>query len=127
MCRLRGVAMVFQEPMTALNRCTPWVRQVPLVLHQGMDAAAAPPALLIELLRAGGAADQRNASTHTRQLGRRPAPAVKSAMALACEPLLIADDPRPRSASPCSARSLDLIDDLVDRRHGDTADLATWA
>jgi len=121
MCRLRGdrIAMVFQEPMTALNPLHTVGRQVaePLVLHRGMDAAAARRRAIELLGRVGLPDPAQRVDAYPHQLSGGQRQRVTIAMALACEPaLLIADEPTTALDVTVQRQILDLIDDLVDER-----------
>jgi peptide/nickel transport system ATP-binding protein len=117
--RLRGdrMAMVFQEPMTALNPLHRIGDQVaePLRLHRGMDRAAARAEALrlLEQVRLPQAARRLDAFPHELSGGQRQR--VTIAMALACSPdLLIADEPTTALDVTIQREVLDLIAELVD-------------
>ncbi|WP_337878111.1 ABC transporter ATP-binding protein [Caldimonas sp.] len=121
-CRLRGhrIAMVFQEPMTALNPLQPIGRQVaePLRLHRGLDAKAARAEALrlLEQVRMPQAARRLDAYAHQLSGGQRQR--VLIAMALACQPdLLIADEPTTALDVTLQREILQLMADLVAQRH----------
>jgi peptide/nickel transport system ATP-binding protein len=118
LCRLRGrrLAMVFQEPMTALNPLHTIGRQVaePLRLHLGLDAAAARARALelLERVRLPQARQRLDAWPHQLSGGQRQR--VVIAMALACGPdLLVADEPTTALDTTLQREVLDLIDALV--------------
>jgi peptide/nickel transport system ATP-binding protein len=121
LCRLRGdrIAMVFQEPMTALNPVQPIFRQVaePLRLHQGMGAAAARAEAVRLLDRVGIPEARRRADSYPHELSGGQRQRVTIAMALACGPdLLIADEPTTALDVTVQRQILDLIADLVAER-----------
>ncbi|MFT3663572.1 ABC transporter ATP-binding protein [Piscinibacter sp.] len=118
MARLRGdrVAMVFQEPMTALNPLHTIAAQVaePLRLHRGLDrrAARAEALRLLERVKLPNAAQRLDAHPHQLSGGQRQR--VMIAMALACGPeLLIADEPTTALDATLQHEVLTLIDELV--------------
>jgi peptide/nickel transport system ATP-binding protein len=117
MCALRGdrIAMVFQEPMTALNPLHPVGRQIaePLRLHRNMDAAAARAEALrlLERVQLPKAHERLNAYPHQLSGGQRQR--VVIAIALACGPdLLIADEPTTALDTTVQREVLDLLDQL---------------
>ena len=117
-CRLRGrrLAMVFQEPMSALNPLHPIGRQVaePLRLHQGLSAAAARAEALrlLNRVQLPQAAQRLGAYPHQLSGGQRQR--VLIAMALACGPeLLIADEPTTALDTVVQREVLALIQQLV--------------
>ncbi|WP_313070893.1 ABC transporter ATP-binding protein [Melaminivora sp.] len=120
-CRLRGnrMAMVFQEPMTALNPVHPIGRQVaePLRLHQGLSArqARAEAIALLERVGIAGAAGRLDAYPHQFSGGQRQR--ITIAMALACGPdLLIADEPTTALDVTLQQQVLELVQGLVAER-----------
>ena len=121
MATLRGnrVAMVFQEPMTALNPVHTVVRQVaePLRLHRGLSAAQAR-ARAIELLERVGVPDAaRRADAYPHQFSGGQRQRITIAMALACEPdLLVADEPTTALDVTVQRQILDLMRELVAER-----------
>jgi peptide/nickel transport system ATP-binding protein len=121
LCRLRGnrMAMVFQEPMTALNPVHSIGRQVagPLRLHQGLTArqARAEAIALLERVGIAQAAQRLGAYPHQFSGGQRQR--ITIAMALACGPdLLIADEPTTALDVTLQRQILELIRGLVAER-----------
>ena len=117
-CRLRGnrLAMVFQEPMTALNPLHPIGRQIAesLRLHKGLDAAAARAEALrlLQRVQLPQAAQRLDAYPHQLSGGQRQR--VVIAIALACGPdVLIADEPTTALDVTIQREVLDLIARLV--------------
>jgi microcin C transport system ATP-binding protein len=113
--RGRDIAMIFQEPMTALNPVYPIGQQLiePLMLHEGLDRERAR-ARMIELLGRVGIAEPENrfdAFPHMLSGGQRQR--VMIAMALACRPkLLIADEPTTALDVTIQKQILELLDEL---------------
>ena len=117
-CRLRGarMAMIFQEPMTALNPVHTIGRQIaePLQLHLGLDAAAARARALalLERVQLPRARERLSAYPHELSGGQRQR--VMISIALACGPdLLIADEPTTALDVTVQKEVLDLIAQLV--------------
>ncbi|HTV77140.1 MAG TPA: dipeptide ABC transporter ATP-binding protein [Steroidobacteraceae bacterium] len=113
--RGRDVAMIFQEPMTALDPLYSVGRQIGevLELHEGLRPNAAR-ARGIELLRRTGIAEpERRADAFPHQLSGGQRQRAMIAMALACRPqLLIADEPTTALDATVQAQILALLDDL---------------
>ena len=117
-CTLRGnrLAMVFQEPMTALNPLHTIGRQVAesLRLHRQMDAGAARAEALRLLQRVQLPQAERRLNAYPHQLSGGQRQRVVIAIALACGPdLLIADEPTTALDVTIQREVLDLIAQLV--------------
>jgi len=117
MRRVRGarVALVFQEPMTALNPLQPigWQVAEMLVVHRRFSRAEAMRRAVALLDRVGIPDAARRATEHPHRLSGGLRQRAVIAMALACEPaLLIADEPTTALDVTIQAQILDLLADL---------------
>jgi peptide/nickel transport system ATP-binding protein len=129
LCRIRGdrLAMIFQEPMTALNPVRSIGDQVaePLQLHRGLRWAQAREAAqrLLQRVQIPDPIEKMHAYPHQLSGGQRQRAMI--AMAMACSPeLLIADEPTTALDVTVQAQILDLIGELV-RERGSTLLLIT--
>ena len=118
LCEMRGarMAMIFQEPMTALNPLHPIWKQIaePLQLHQGMDLTAAKSRALelLERVQLPRAKERLDAYPHQLSGGQRQR--VMISIALACQPdILIADEPTTALDVTVQKEVLNLIRQLV--------------
>lgn len=110
------MAMIFQEPMTALNPLHPIWKQIaePLRLHQNMGVAQAKARALqlLDRVQLPRARERLDAYPHELSGGQRQR--VMISMALACSPdLLIADEPTTALDVTVQKEVLALIKQLV--------------
>jgi microcin C transport system ATP-binding protein len=116
--RGRDIAMIFQEPMTALNPLYPVGDQIAetLVLHEGMGRGAAR-ARAVELLALTGIPEPgRRVDSYPHELSGGQRQRAMIAMALACSPsLLIADEPTTALDVTIQRQIVELLDDLQRR------------
>ena len=119
---LRGekMAMVFQEPMTALNPVVKVGEQIAemLEIHTSMSAAARKKRVIETMTDVSLPDPDKMYGAFPHQLSGGQRQRIMIAMALALEPdLLIADEPTTALDVTTQAEVLDLIKD-IQRRHG---------
>jgi microcin C transport system ATP-binding protein len=118
--RGKEIAMIFQEPMTALNALYSVGDQIAevLELHEGLSARAAQAAAVQLLADTGIPEPARRARAFPHQLSGGQRQRAMIAMALACKPrLLLADEPTTALDVTVRAQILELLADLQ-RKHG---------
>ena len=114
---IRGnqIAMIFQEPMTALNPVFTVGNQImeAVRLHQGLDKDAARAHAVDMLEKVGIPSPERRVDDYPHQLSGGMRQRVMIAMAMACDPaLLIADEPTTALDVTIQAQILDLIREM---------------
>jgi microcin C transport system ATP-binding protein len=113
--RGQDIAMVFQEPMTALNPVFTIGEQIAEVLELKMGLSPAQSALAAITLIADTGIDDpaRRAKAYPHQLSGGQRQRAMIAMALACKPkLLLADEPTTALDVTVRRQILDLLSDL---------------
>ena len=120
MCRIRGndIAMIFQDPMTALNPTLTIGNQLmePIMLHQNCGKKEAWVRAVDVLKRVGIAAPEKRMKEYPHQLSGGMRQRVMIAMAVSCEPrLLIADEPTTALDVTIQAQILELMCELREK------------
>jgi microcin C transport system ATP-binding protein len=113
--RGKDVAMIFQEPMTALNPLFTIGNQIAevLMLHEGLSAKNAARRTVDLLDKTGIPEPARRAQAFPHQLSGGQRQRAMIAMALACRPkLLIADEPTTALDVTIQVQILELLNEL---------------
>ncbi len=113
--RGKDIAMIFQEPMTALNPLFTIGNQIAevLMLHEGLNARAAALRAVELLDKTGIPEPARRALAYPHQLSGGQRQRAMIAMALACKPrLLIADEPTTALDVTIQVQILELLNQL---------------
>jgi len=113
--RGKEIAMIFQEPMTALNPLYPIGDQIceAIELHEGLSRAQSARKSVELLARTQIPEPQRRFSSYPHQLSGGQRQRAMIAMALACSPrLLIADEPTTALDVTIQRQIVDLLADL---------------
>jgi len=117
MRKIRGqdIAMIFQEPMTALNPVYRIGEQLieSLIVHKNMSRTKARLHMIELLDRTGIVEPEKRFDAYPHMLSGGQRQRVMIAMALACQPrLLIADEPTTALDVTIQAQIIELLEDL---------------
>ncbi len=117
MREIRGneIAMIFQEPMTALNPVYTVGDQIgeTLRLHRGLSKAEAHDKAIEMMTKVGIPSPEKRVDEYPHQMSGGMRQRVMIAMALSCDPrLLIADEPTTALDVTIQAQILDLMNEL---------------
>ena len=123
MRKVRGkeIAMIFQEPMTALNPVFTIGRQViePIMLHDGVARSTAEDRAVEVLAKVGIPDARKRLGDYPHQFSGGMRQRVMIAMALVCHPaLLIADEPTTALDVTIQAQIIDVMRELQSQREG---------
>ncbi len=113
--RGRDIAMIFQEPMTAMNPLYTIGNQLAesLLLHEKLNRAAVKVKVIDLLDKVGIQEPQKRVDAYPHMLSGGQRQRVMIAMALACNPrLLIADEPTTALDVTIQKQILELLDSL---------------
>jgi oligopeptide/dipeptide ABC transporter ATP-binding protein len=116
--RGKSIAMVFQEPMSALNPVFPVSTQIADGLRNnlGLSGRAARQRVIDLLHMVGIPSPERRMHNYVHQFSGGMRQRVMLAMALSCDPqLLIADEPTTALDVTIQAQILDLIRSMIER------------